>query len=204
MFTSLLAVVAITRLHGFLAPTQPVAPCEILEVEGWLPDVALAEALDYFQTRGCRRLLTTGLPVYRGSMLAAYGNFAEVAAATLRQLGLDESRLVVIPAPSVIRDRTYASAVAVAQWLEHTHRQVRTVNIVSIGVHARPPGCCSINCLANVWRSASSLPGCTITIRIAGGPQVSAFGEWWEKPLHTCTHGFSFIPNHERNPVGAP
>jgi hypothetical protein len=33
---------------------------------------------------------------------------------------------------------------------------------------------------------------------------VSAFGEWWEKPLHTCTHGFSFIPNHERNPVGAP
>jgi hypothetical protein len=129
-------IAGIYRIHAFLAVNQPVAS-QVMVVEGWLPDFALSKALQTFQGDNYHLLLTTGGPIETGNLLITYKNYAELAATLLEQLGLDKKLIVVIPAPPVIKDRTYAAAVALKQWLDTTPRPMKAVNLVSLGAHAR-------------------------------------------------------------------
>lgn len=106
-------------------------------VEGWLPDSALQQALQEFTQRHCRLMLVTGGPIEQGHMLVEYENFAELGVTILERLGLDRRLIVAIPAPAVIRDRTYASAVALRNWLKHAPIPIKAINLVSLGPHAR-------------------------------------------------------------------
>ncbi len=106
-------------------------------VEGWLPDFALEQTLREFNQRHCRLMLVTGGPIEQGHMLVSYKNFAELAAAILEQLGLDRHIIREIPAADVRRDRTYASAIALKDWLNHTPFPINAINLVSLGTHAR-------------------------------------------------------------------
>lgn len=106
-------------------------------VEGWLPDFALKEALREFNHRHCQVMMVTGGPIEQGHMLIRYKNFAELAATILEHSGLDRSKIITIPAPAVIKDRTYASAVALKDWLNHSPLRVKSINLVSLGTHAR-------------------------------------------------------------------
>jgi uncharacterized SAM-binding protein YcdF (DUF218 family) len=45
--------------------------------------------------------------------------------------------IIAIPAPPVIRDRTYASAVALKDWLKKAPFPIKGINLVSLGTHAR-------------------------------------------------------------------
>jgi uncharacterized SAM-binding protein YcdF (DUF218 family) len=126
-------------LHGiqsFLAVNHPVKS-EVMVVEGWLPDSALEQALREFNQHHCQLMLVTGGPIEQGHMLARYNNFAELAAAILEQLGLDRRRIRVIPTQNVIRDRTYASAIALKDWLNQAPLPMKAINLVSLGTHAR-------------------------------------------------------------------
>lgn len=133
-----LMVLAITQIHPFLAVNSPVT-ADILVVEGWVTDNAIKAALDEFQGNSYRHVVTTGIPVERGSYLAEYKNFAQIAASTLQKMGLEKEKITVIPSPEVRKDRTYASAVAFRQWLEETDIQPKPqgINIVSESTHAR-------------------------------------------------------------------
>lgn len=106
-------------------------------VEGWLPDFALERALREFNRRHCQLMLVTGGPIEQGHMLVSYKNFAELAAAILEQLGLDRRMIKAIPVPNVIRDRTYASAIALKAWLNQAPLPITAINLVSLGTHAR-------------------------------------------------------------------
>jgi len=106
-------------------------------VEGWLPDFALQQARREFNQRQGRLLLVTGGPIEQGHMLVHYKNFAELAATILERSGVDRSKIIAVPAPAVIKDRTYASAVALRNWLNHSPIPVKSVNLVSLGTHAR-------------------------------------------------------------------
>jgi uncharacterized SAM-binding protein YcdF (DUF218 family) len=129
-------MVALHGVQSFLAVNHPVKS-EVMVVEGWMPDSALEQALREFNQRHCQLMLVTGGPFEQGHMLARYNNLAELAAAILEQLGLDRRRIRVIPAPNVIRDRTYASAVALKDWLNHSPLPINAINLVSFGTHAR-------------------------------------------------------------------
>ena len=131
-----LIMFAITQIHPFLAVNSPIT-ADVLVVEGWVTDDAIKAALSEFQGNSYRHLVTTGIPVERGYYLAEYKNFAEIAAATLKKMGLEEEKITIIPSPEVRRDRTYASAVAFRQWLETTDIKPRGINIVSESTHAR-------------------------------------------------------------------
>ncbi len=135
----IIATFFMVTLHGvqsFLAVNQPIES-EVMVVEGWLPDFALEQALREFNQRHCQLLLVTGGPMEQGHMLARYNNFAELAAAILEQLGLDRRMIRVIPAPNVIRDRTYASAVALKDWLNQASLPIKAINLISLSTHAR-------------------------------------------------------------------
>jgi hypothetical protein len=119
----------------FLAPVQPLHGA-ILVVEGWLPDYALLEAKRSFESRSYRQLLVTGVPIDQGFHISTEKNYAELAARTLRHLGVKAESIVPVSCPEVPRDRTYATAVQVRAWLEK-QGESGPVDVLSLGVHAR-------------------------------------------------------------------
>jgi hypothetical protein len=128
--------VGVRLAYPFLAVTDP-APGGVLVVEGWAPDYTVAEAVSEFQRRHYDKLCVTGGPLERGSPLSSYRTYAELGAASAVKLGLSQSDVEAVPARAVRVDRTYASALALAKWLEQHGMKKPKVNIVTVGAHAR-------------------------------------------------------------------
>jgi hypothetical protein len=126
----------LTAIHPFLSVNDPVEG-DILVVEGWITDYALEKAISEFKGHNYNLLVTTGTPLSIGSYLSKYESYAEVAAATLKQLGFDEELIEVVSAPTVRTDRTYASALALEKWLSNSNMSVKALNIYTLGTHAR-------------------------------------------------------------------
>ncbi|NEQ73865.1 MAG: hypothetical protein F6K23_12880 [Okeania sp. SIO2C9] len=124
------------NIYSFLALTSPIE-ADILIVEGWMSDYAVKLAIAEFQQGAYQKLITTGSPIGKGYYLSEYNNFAELTAATLIALGVDPDRVVAIPTPQVVKYRTAASAIAVKEWLATSHLKVDSINIYTLGPHAR-------------------------------------------------------------------
>ena len=129
-------VLIIGNIYPFLAVNAPVKP-DVLVVEGWLPDYAVESAIAEFKTGKYRKLITTGLPIGKGYYLAQYKNYAELTAASFIALGFDKNKLIAVPAPNVIKYRTTASAIALKDWLSTSDLKVKSINIYTLGAHAR-------------------------------------------------------------------
>jgi len=136
LFALAFLFVSVNNLPSFLAVNQPIN-AEVLVIEGWLPDYAVQEALTRFRRGSYRQIVTTGIPIERGCYLAKYKNYAELAAATLKTLGLESDKIVPVPTPEVRKDRTYASAIAVKQWLVKTNPPIKSIDILTLDLHAR-------------------------------------------------------------------
>lgn len=126
----------LANLEPFLAVNTPI-PAEVLVVEGWIADENVKQAIEEFNAHPYQKLVTTGGPLQVGFYLAEYKTFANLCAATLLKLDFDADRLVAVPADFVVKDRTYASAIAFKQWLTRSGFAVRAVNIFTVGAHAR-------------------------------------------------------------------
>ncbi|NEP42602.1 MAG: YdcF family protein, partial [Okeania sp. SIO2H7] len=124
------------NIYSFLALTSPIK-ADILIVEGWMSDYAVKLAIAEFQQGAYQKLITTGSPIGKGYYLSEYNNFAELTAATLITLGFDPDRVVTIPTPQVVKYRTAASAIAVKEWLTTSNLKVDSINIYTLGPHAR-------------------------------------------------------------------
>jgi hypothetical protein len=126
----------VVNLHGFLAKNAPVAT-EVLVVEGWLPDYAIAAAMAEFQTGGYKTLITVGAPVPRGFHLSEYKTFAEVAAATLVALGFDPHQLQIVSTNYAPECRTHNAAMALKDYWTDSEQPIPSLNVFTLGPHAR-------------------------------------------------------------------
>ncbi|MCU0517823.1 MAG: YdcF family protein [Oscillatoria sp. Prado101] len=126
----------VNHIHSFLAVNSPI-PADVLVVEGWLPDYAIKAAMTEFKSGSYRYLITTGVALPIGFYLAEYKTWAEVGAATLLALGFDRERLAAVPAHNALKDRTAAAAVALKEWLPTSDLQVSSINLYTMGAHAR-------------------------------------------------------------------
>lgn len=126
----------VTHIHPFLAVNSPIK-AELLVVEGWIPDYAVKNAIAEFNQGGYHKLITTGLPIQLGYYLSHYKNAAQLAAATLTVLGFEQDKLVVVPASNVTKNRTYASATALRQWLKDSDLDIKSINVYTFDAHAR-------------------------------------------------------------------
>jgi len=130
-------VIALAKgIHPFLAVNTP-QNARYLAVEGWVPDYALVEAMEYFKEKGYERLLTTG-----GQFKGAFEHdeddtYAHLAAFKLKGFGMDAARLTVVPARLTGRDRTYTTALAVRAWIEESAPEVEAIDVITLSVHAR-------------------------------------------------------------------
>jgi hypothetical protein len=129
-------ILMLTNIHPFLAVNSPLK-ADLLVVEGWLPDYAIESAIAEFKKGEYRQLITTGSPLSKGYYLAEYKNYAELTAATCIALGFDRDKVVAVPATSVVKHRTAASAIALRDWLSTSALKVNSINLYSLGTHAR-------------------------------------------------------------------
>jgi len=132
----LLTIGAVRKVQSFLAVNDPVAGGALV-VEGWAPDYALEEAVTEFRRHHYIRLYVVGVPLERGAPLSEYKTYAELGAATLLKLGLDRDSVQAVPTPAVRQDRTFASALALKQWLQQHNAMPAELNLISLGPHAR-------------------------------------------------------------------
>jgi hypothetical protein len=124
------------RLEPFLAYSAPVT-AEILVVEGWIADEGIMGAIDEFERKPYKLMITAGSPFGRGEYLSEYRDFANLAKATMVSLGLDSQKIQPIITPEVIRDRTLTSASAVKQWLTQSELNPQGINLYTLDVHSR-------------------------------------------------------------------
>lgn len=131
-----IAAVGISSIHTFLAPVAPING-EALIIEGWLPDYCLAEAAALVKKERYRYLFVTGGPLENGSYLKEYRTYAALGAATMKELSIPDSIVVVVPAGHSTVNRTWASAVALKNWLDSTGVPVTRFDLCSQSTHAR-------------------------------------------------------------------
>ncbi|RLD59955.1 MAG: YdcF family protein [Bacteroidetes bacterium] len=124
------------KTYSFLATNKPVK-AEILVVEGWLPDYALKDAVNEYNSHNYKFIVTTGVPLLKGYYLSEYKDFANLSKQTLIKLGVDETKIIAIPTKNVKRDRTYASAIAVKNWINNNKLNIKSINVYTLGSHSR-------------------------------------------------------------------
>lgn len=127
-------------IYPFLAPNRPLES-DILVVEGWVPDYALKRGLDLSVERKSSYLLLAGGTV-KGEVNPEPGDtYAHMALKRLERIGGDLPHVHPVPSPELTpepeRDRTYASALAVKKWLKDQQVSARSINVLTMGPHAR-------------------------------------------------------------------
>ncbi len=125
----------VDRAYPFLAYQNPNGS-DVLIIEGWVPDHILDQGVLPIKDGHFRLLITTGGPLEVGSELAQYKTYAEMTAARLVKMGFPQERIVALPSPVVDKDRTYASALEVRDWLAK-NPDVTKAELITQGPHAR-------------------------------------------------------------------
>jgi len=131
-----LVVFGFREAYPFLAINDPVDNGALV-VEGWLPDYAFQETITEFRKGHHSQVFVTGGPLENGAPLSEYRTYAELGAATLVRLGLGTNVVQAVPTPRVRLDRTYASAVALKNWLGPHGVAEKNFNVVTLGAHSR-------------------------------------------------------------------
>jgi hypothetical protein len=111
------------NIEAFLSVSEPVQ-AQILAVEEWIPPYAIESAASEFKDHGY-------------ALLVVLGNDRRWVVPILKEAGIDERLIVKIPVPPVVKDRTFAIAVALKNWLLASGMPGKAVNVYTVGVHAR-------------------------------------------------------------------
>jgi uncharacterized SAM-binding protein YcdF (DUF218 family) len=125
------------RVYPFLAVTHRV-DTNVLVVEGWVNEYAIRAAVEEFRAHRYQRVFTTGGPVEgTGGYINDYQTSASVAAELLIKNGLAKESVQMVPSRVMDRDRTYGSAAALRNWFREHKMPVRSINVVTVELHAR-------------------------------------------------------------------
>ena len=138
VFTSFVFLITYTivHIHSYLAVSNPVTT-KVLIIEGWIPDVSLEKTVPLIEQGQYDVILTSGGPLVRGSYLSGYSTYADLTAATLKKMGINNARIFSVPSGHTDLDRTLASALAIKSWLSEQEMLLNSVDVFTLGVHAR-------------------------------------------------------------------
>ena len=143
-------------IHSFLSVSRPVQ-AQILAVDEWIPPQALESAASEFKERGYAHLVVLG-------------DERRWVAPILASAGVNEKRIVAIHFETVRKDRTFASAVALRDWLLSSGMSGKAVNLFTLGVHARRSWL--------LFREALG-PGSRVGVIACANPEYDP-NKWWE------------------------
>jgi uncharacterized SAM-binding protein YcdF (DUF218 family) len=124
------------RGESFLAPTQRI-PAQILVVEGWIGPRGIAAAKTEFDSHNYQLIVISGGIATPEGWDPGGWSYAERAKAELVRLGIPAEKIVLSGNGNPNRQRTYLSAVTVVRTLENLNIEPSSVNIFTLGTHAR-------------------------------------------------------------------
>lgn len=193
---ALFFVQIIVQLYPFLAVNAPIKS-DVLVVEGWLPDYALAEVAAEFNRGVYQKIIIVGAPLRHGYFLTQYKSYAYLAAATLVFLGIDSEKIVALPIPLATRDRTQTAALVLKHWLFTHNVEIRSINLYSLGPHAR-----------RSWLSFQQALQPQIQVGVmAGMPRDYEPNRWWDYSAGVRTvlseligYGYACLPRFSAQP----
>lgn len=137
---AMIAVAGCVMIFGsypFLAVSRPVKT-DVMVVEGWVHEYAIAQAVEEFKKGGYKKVYTTGGPVTgTGHYINDYSTAASIGAGRLRDAGMPVDLVQMVPSRVNERDRTYSSAVALREWFRDHGMVVTNMNVMTEDVHAR-------------------------------------------------------------------
>jgi hypothetical protein len=172
--------------ESFLSSTDRL-PAEVLVVEGWIGRDGVRDAAKEFTRHGYSYVVATG-GLTTGERWEEGGwSYAEGAQHELIRLGVPETRVIVATATDVERQRTFESAVAVAQALQIKGIHPKALNVFTWGPHARR----SRLVFARVFR-----PDTNVGV-VSWLPAPYGTAPWWQssdraKELITETAGYVY------------
>lgn len=129
-----IAVLGIRNLYTFLAVDSPVQ-ADYLVVEGWMPRIAYREAAAAYRNGHYKKIIAAGV-------LHDDGDFGDerdwnFGDGKLRGYGVPDGAIVTASSSVVHRDRTYHAAMAVREWLRKEGVGATSIDVVTLGPHAR-------------------------------------------------------------------
>jgi uncharacterized SAM-binding protein YcdF (DUF218 family) len=129
------ACVALARgIGGFLAVNEPIG-ARYLVVEGWMPQFAYEYAATLNRQHHYRRVIAVGATPDFALSNGTPREFAAVG--SLVAAGIPESSIVQAMGGQVHQDRTYHSALNVKKWLASQSIESVSVDVLTLGPHAR-------------------------------------------------------------------
>ena len=180
------AVIAFLNVYPFLAITERV-DTDVLVVEGWVHPYAIQVGAEEFNSHSYHRVFTTGGPVAGiGGYVNDYQTAASVGASLLRKAGIPAELVQMVPSHVMGRDRTYSSAIALRDWLRDRNMQVRSLNVVTEGAHARR---------TRLLYEKAFGPGINIGVIAVSNPDFNA-KRWWrysEGVEHVIDEGVAYV-----------
>lgn len=121
--------------YPFLAVTQRVAG-DVLVVDGWLPAYTLEQVIKEVNERPDRQILVVkGL--YQGDKYASGELLVNYTADYLVRSGAAEGRVHKVFFKASDTDRTFRAALAVREWLAQHAPTTKSLDLVTLGPHAR-------------------------------------------------------------------
>jgi len=76
-------------------------------------------------------------PGRKNRIVNNFNSYAQLARIRLLSMGLDSSLVIAVPGKRVKLNRTLTSALAFRDWLKTTDIEIKGINIISLGTHAR-------------------------------------------------------------------
>ena len=131
---AMIIVLSTRELNNFLSVNSPVGG-DYLVVEGWMPAYAYRAAAARFQNGAYRKIIAAGV---LHEDWDAGGDVRERSGAEkLVALGVPRERVAVASAAEAQRDRTFHAAMAVRSWLKQQGVGASSIDVITIGPHAR-------------------------------------------------------------------
>ena len=129
-------LVYVAKIHDFLAISRPVHS-DILVVEGWFPKTsAIPDASDVIRRGHYRSVVCVAIDLtpIRTSRSASD---ARQTALRLIALGVDARLIWVLDVPNPAFTRTFHCGLAVRDWLHRRDPTATSIDLFSVGIHAR-------------------------------------------------------------------
>jgi uncharacterized SAM-binding protein YcdF (DUF218 family) len=131
-----LFLIFVNGLHPFLAVSDPV-PGGILVIEGWVHDINIEQTAIKFSAAHDRDVFILSALHASGSEREWGREHSEYIAAKLKRSGVSPERVHLIFCEVSKKDRTYHTAVALKSWLQERGIPVDSLNVITMGAHAR-------------------------------------------------------------------
>ncbi len=124
------------NIYRFLTVNDPVKS-KTMVIEGWIPDYSIKKAIKLFRDDHYENMIVTGIPILQWQPISNYHNVAEATAAVIKKMGFRDT-IYLAPIPSsILRDRTYSTAVVTRELFDAHPQWDKSFNIYSVGVHSR-------------------------------------------------------------------